>query len=494
MRIFISYRRSDAAGHAGRLFDWLKREFPHPVFMDTEGIRIGSEFPVVLKDEVEHADVLIALIGPRWLSVEDDAGRPRIEKNSDYVRRELEIALANGVGIIPVLVWGATMPSQRDLPKSIQSLAQRHAIELTDSGWRADVAKLIDTLRTFSWRPERRPNAQQPKTAKIVTEFELPETVKQNAFNLSGTVIASENYLLIVHSESRFFWFVETQGNRIAGKRRTYRGPFWRPVAASAGLGHVWVADALGDAIWAMRPTLNYSYKDAEEETPPKPSQITPSLKSTRCGGIGGSPVSVAAGGVEPGQGVGVWVIVADRRRGASRSGGKLLRLDPSTLKIEAVFEMPHPRRVAIGAGAVWAIAADLLIKVDVERNVIERTIPLGFEATAITVCSDTVWVGGENKVARIDALTSHVEGQIWTPHLFCNSLASSNDSLWVAGSDEVHRVNMKTHDIEDSLKVGVMIGSIWDMAHYAEKLYVGSSSNAMGRPIISVIDMNAGQ
>ena len=124
--IFISYRRDDSAGHAGRLFDRLKdRLGAEHVFMDVTDLRPGQDFAVELEHAVAKADCLLAVIGPRWLDAVDTSGRRRIDDPDDFVHREVGAALSKGISVIPVLVHGATMPRADELPEALRSLARR---------------------------------------------------------------------------------------------------------------------------------------------------------------------------------------------------------------------------------------------------------------------------------------------------------------------------------------------------------------------------------
>lgn len=133
MRLFISYRRDDTAGHAGRLFDTFERRFPHPVFMDVHGMQAAQDFVATTQLEIERSDVLLALIGRSWVGPREGRGPHRIDSPEDLVRREIESALAADIPIVPILVWGASMPAERDLPESLRALTRLHAVELSDS-------------------------------------------------------------------------------------------------------------------------------------------------------------------------------------------------------------------------------------------------------------------------------------------------------------------------------------------------------------------------
>jgi hypothetical protein len=145
--IFISYRREDAAGHAGRLFDRLRSRFGEgSVFMDVSGLEPGVDFVEAIDREVGSCDVLIAVIGREWLGCRGANGRRRLEDPNDFTRIEVARALARGVRVVPVLVEGATMPAADALPSDLQPLARRHAAELRDTRWDADVEDLIGRL------------------------------------------------------------------------------------------------------------------------------------------------------------------------------------------------------------------------------------------------------------------------------------------------------------------------------------------------------------
>jgi len=148
LRIFLNYRREDASGHAGRLYDALSERFgAGNVFMDVDAIEPGLDFSEVVSDRVEDCDVLIAMIGKKWLDVSDSRGRNRLDRVDDFVRVELRAGLEReGTRVIPVLVQGAEMPSVEDLPEDLHKLAYRNAVELRDTSWTSDVARLERAL------------------------------------------------------------------------------------------------------------------------------------------------------------------------------------------------------------------------------------------------------------------------------------------------------------------------------------------------------------
>jgi hypothetical protein len=146
--IFISYRRDDSEGQAGRLYDDLSRRFGNSfVFMDVAAIEPGLDFRKVIDHNVASCGVLLAVIGPTWLDATDEAGRRRLDNPTDFVRLETASALKRDIPVVPVLVHGAKMPKAEQLPEDLRELAYRNGLELTHTRWDSDVAVLIKALQ-----------------------------------------------------------------------------------------------------------------------------------------------------------------------------------------------------------------------------------------------------------------------------------------------------------------------------------------------------------
>lgn len=162
LRIFLSYRRSDTPGYAGRIYDYLVKRFDeYRVFMDIDAIRPGSDFTEAIGHAIDECDVLLALIGPTWLTVVNEDDHRRLNTPDDFVRKELEAALRRGIPILPVLVQNAAMPARHELPDSLAQLATRQAFEVSDRRWRTDVTALIDELeRLGNEQPSRHATTQ----------------------------------------------------------------------------------------------------------------------------------------------------------------------------------------------------------------------------------------------------------------------------------------------------------------------------------------------
>lgn len=164
LRIFLNYRREDSAGYAGRLWDALVESLGRDtVFMDIDTIAPGSNFVDVIDANLRNCDIALVTIGPNWLSASEGRNRRRLRNPADFVRLEIEGALARGIQVLPVLVGGARMPSAGDLPPSLQALAYRQAFELSDRRWHDDMATLLLWLQGPGLpRAQSRPPAPMP--------------------------------------------------------------------------------------------------------------------------------------------------------------------------------------------------------------------------------------------------------------------------------------------------------------------------------------------
>ena len=153
--IFINYRRDDAPGVAGRLFDYLALKYPRSgIFMDVDAMKPGIDFAEQLDSQVSQCRVVLAVIGPRWSDAKDQAGHRRLDSDGDYVRIELASALKRAIPVIPVLVDGAAMPREESLSDDLKPLARRHALELRHTRFNSDADAIMHALEAVV--PRRR--------------------------------------------------------------------------------------------------------------------------------------------------------------------------------------------------------------------------------------------------------------------------------------------------------------------------------------------------
>jgi hypothetical protein len=153
-QIFVSYRRrGEGAGYAGRLADKLVEHFgSKKCFRDVDDIESGIDFAKAINEAVGACEVLIAVIGPDWITQTDKEGRRRLDNPQDFVRLEIAAALDRNIRVIPVLVGEARMPKAEELPKVLEGLAGRQAHELSDTRWEYDIGKLVSAIESIGIR------------------------------------------------------------------------------------------------------------------------------------------------------------------------------------------------------------------------------------------------------------------------------------------------------------------------------------------------------
>lgn len=175
MKVFISYRREDSAGHAGRLHDSLQSHFgANNVFMDLSDIDSGTNFIDVIQTAITSSDVVLAIIGKQWLTC-SSAGKRRLDLPNDFVRTEIGMALEHGVPIIPVLVQGAGMPLAPSLPEPIKRLSAHDAHDLSDERWSYDVGRLIEATEKLAGKPAG--SRRRPLIAAVVVLFVIAAAI-----------------------------------------------------------------------------------------------------------------------------------------------------------------------------------------------------------------------------------------------------------------------------------------------------------------------------
>ena len=175
-KIIVSYRRSDSAAIAGRIFDRLVAHYGEgSVFMDIDNIPFGIDFRAHIRSEMLHSNLLIAVIGPAWAGAMPD-GQTRLSDAADPVRVELEAALRQGIPILPLLIEGATMPSAQQLPEPLRDLAFINAAPVeTGRDFRAHMDRVIRSIDALllpreDVSPEgARPSAQPGPVASMAS-------------------------------------------------------------------------------------------------------------------------------------------------------------------------------------------------------------------------------------------------------------------------------------------------------------------------------------
>jgi hypothetical protein len=168
MRVFISYRRRDSGGHLPEIQRVLKgstiRGEACELFVDVNALSLGRDYVDGIASALKTSDVALVLVGRHWL-VEN--GVRRIDEAQDPVRLEIRAAISTKTPLVAVLVDGASMPPDPELPADIREIARAQAVELRYETFDQDLAALVSTIGGF---PSRSPHAPAPATLRLVNE------------------------------------------------------------------------------------------------------------------------------------------------------------------------------------------------------------------------------------------------------------------------------------------------------------------------------------
>jgi len=138
MNVFVSYQRADTAMAAHAVF-YALRLAGHKAYVDTGDIGAGDFYRQVISNAISESSVLLALIGPAF-----DAGR--LAEPTSVVTFEWQRARFHGAAVVPVLVDGAAMPRDDELPAQLRWFTRRNAVALRRAAFASDVAACISAV------------------------------------------------------------------------------------------------------------------------------------------------------------------------------------------------------------------------------------------------------------------------------------------------------------------------------------------------------------
>jgi streptogramin lyase len=476
--IFISYRREDEPAAAGRLYDSLVAALgEHSVFIDVDGISPGVDFVDVIEDVLESSDVLVAVVGRRWLEAADERGRPRLEDPHDFVRLEIARALERSavrgdIKVLPLCVDGARMPTAQEIPSDLAGFTRLQAFNLSHVTWRRDVARLLEWLGVQSLeggpsvrtKPRRGPSMDKARVkgiAALVAAVGLIGAVV--AVVLSGGEPARKPIAVIVGEPTPLkgkptaiaagaggIWVTEETGvveeidpttGRIRGQPIPVEGV---PLGLAVGEGAVWVAckhdhrdGSVTGSVTAIDPATRQ----------PVGQRIT----------VGAEPRDVAIG-----EG-GVWT--------ANYGDGSVSRIDPRTQKAETHYldeqgqpedMRARPADIAVGEGAVWMVqyAHQTLLRLNPATGKILARVPVTQNPESVVVGAGAVWVASLTKdsVTKIDPKLNQPIGQPTLVGSHPDDMAVWQGALYIAAKDDglLQRINPTSQQVSgESLRVG---------------------------------------
>lgn len=186
---FLSYRRGDTGDAARAIYAQLKRHFGSgQLFMDVNSIAPGQTWPTRIRDQLDSATLVLALIGKKWFRARDEWGRRRIDSPDDWVALEIKTALKKGVPVVPVIIGSKTpQPDLNAFPEELRGISVSQSVQIHDGqSWPACVDTLVKTCRNQFHLVERleladrlRPPGDPKKKEKRATESaELTEFLR----------------------------------------------------------------------------------------------------------------------------------------------------------------------------------------------------------------------------------------------------------------------------------------------------------------------------
>ena len=227
--VFISYRRELAGGYAGWLSSELEREFGSDrVFRDMDTLEPGRDFLEAIEQALRSCRVMLVLIAPGWVTVEDEQGKPRLKDPQDVLRMEIDAALKRpNVRVTPVLLQGATMPTAGDLPSELEPLSRRNALELSDSRRGFDIGRIKkhvadvlsepDKISPDTPTPAEAPDPDEHVVLRLRRALEGPQPWRSLEWLAIEAAISEESALEVLRADEDVRFSRGKGGKTIAG-------------------------------------------------------------------------------------------------------------------------------------------------------------------------------------------------------------------------------------------------------------------------------------
>jgi hypothetical protein len=204
-KIFISYRREDSSWLTRLIYDKLLKDFSEEqLFIDVDSIAPGDDFVTYIEEAVKNCDVLLAVIGQKWLEI--------IQAKSgeiDFVSLEIAAALKNNIKVIPILAENTKMPSAKDLPDELKPLTRKNAFFVSLISFNSEIEMLIQNLKksllqnSTKLKEERRRIEEEMRFNKVRKKREGNQSKRlEKIKKFTKPVLLSLAGLLII----LFFW------------------------------------------------------------------------------------------------------------------------------------------------------------------------------------------------------------------------------------------------------------------------------------------------
>jgi hypothetical protein len=296
-KVFLSFRNEDTAGYAEAIRLALKASFPGQVFLDKTSIAIGDDLVKTIEAALQACRVVVVIIGKDWCA--DRAGRRRLIEPADYVRLEVSTAIRLERKILPVLVHGAKMPEEDELPPDVLPLRGIRAGQIDPDSWEDGIEKLVKAIEQVLAVPAKareQGSAAGPISKEqrehLDAKFEpLPNPVGSPPYHLPlESVVSAATMQTIIRSRRMVFNIAGCSGNPrksrsqrnvIREMRRQFQAR--RPEDRPAFLYH------LGDIVYFLGEPENY-YEQFYKPYDQYPAPIV-AIPGNHDGAVGGQSV-----------------------------------------------------------------------------------------------------------------------------------------------------------------------------------------------------------
>jgi len=515
--VFVSYRRDDAPGHAGRLYDSLASRFgADRVFMDVDSIEPGADFVDLIERTLANSAVVVVVIGPGWLHAHDARGAERLGRTDDFVHMEVRRALELDKRVIPVLVDGATPPPLADLPADLAGLARRNAFDLSDARFHSDADRLADAIeKLLAPAPTKVvPEVRVAAPASPVESGPVPsERVVPPPESHDAAPAVTEQPRLLVGGVRRRRWLVPA-----AIVAAALLIVLIAVIVSNGGGGTANQADTTGAATEATAGgTSAVSETSATNATPAPAAPAVVATIATGShpidlevvddalwvqvdGGLerydasGDNPTPLGRVNLEPnGRGNdivpdGAWLDVA------LAAAGEVAVVDPATENVDDRIPMGGaPLSGAVLGDTLWVtVDGDFDGKpgalVPVTSDGPGAPIPLDDAPNGVLAYADTLWVtfAATDHIAHVDPNTGEV-----TPYRVGPGpvdVQAVNHQLWVTlgGANQVVIVDPSSGNVVDHVDVGM---KPWKLAEGFGAVWVSNRGDDVGPGSVSRID-----
>lgn len=262
--IFISYRGSDQNWATELVYARMTEAFgADAVFKAGNALRAGEEFPPILRQEAASCPVMLACIGPGWLTATAPGGGRRLDSPDDWVREEIAISLQAGNHVVPLLIGNhdeVSVPRPDRLPDPIRAIVHRQAWRLAPGGGLdATIPVLIDRLaelvpelaehRRVRSTTQHAPAAQgEPSDARSAPTAPGTAMTQRNKVTGDGLLIGAQDGSVYVNASAPAAAATGTRGQRSAGRgaRMSIEGELATLTEAAA----VALVTAMGTSAW----------------------------------------------------------------------------------------------------------------------------------------------------------------------------------------------------------------------------------------------------